>query len=148
MKSCQQTGNQQNQANASEKNYEIYEPHKEGYLKVRAIEAATNLLEQRHHALLELCHLSDLQNLLKLTDEKHFLGAVSDRPVLQEPPDHNIRKLAILLHKLRDAIGELLMVRSRTLGLVQRNQSSYKKELMLLLQWQSKTIDNTSQNLQ
>lgn len=115
---------------------------------MRAIEAAGDLLEQRNHTLLELCGLRGLQYLLQLPEEQQLLLAVGHRPILQQPSDHSVRKLAVLLHELRCAVGELMVVNPGRLRLVQGDEHPHEEQLVLLLHGQCESVDDAAEDLQ
>ena len=72
---------------------------------------------------------------------------VGHGPVPEQAPDDNARQRAVFLHELRHAVGKLLVIHRQTLWFVQRNQRSLQEQLVLLLQWQGKTVDDGPQDL-
>lgn len=74
--------------------------------------------------------------------------AIYDRPVLEKSPDYGIRKFVVLLDELNNAIGELLVVDCNGLGLVQWDECTGEEQLVFLLHWQRKAINDASQNLE
>ncbi|KAK2630911.1 hypothetical protein EUGRSUZ_L03724 [Eucalyptus grandis] len=98
------------------------------HLEMRAIEAPSNLPEQWNHTPLEFSGLGSLQHFFQFSKEENLLLAVGQGPVLQQTPYNCICQLIIFLHKLR-------------------YESPNKKQLMLLLHWQSKPINYTKEKL-
>jgi hypothetical protein len=62
-----------------------------GDLKVWGADALGDLCEERHHDLLELGWLDDVENFFELVEEHDFFWAVSLRPVLEETPGGGIQ---------------------------------------------------------
>lgn len=112
------------------------------------VKAASDLFKQRHHALLEFSRLCGLKHVLELPQEEHLLLAIYDWPVLEQPPDDGIGKLVVLLDKLDNAIGELLVVDCDGLGLVQRDERASEEELVLLLHGQGEAVDYAAEDLE
>mmetsp|Transcript_36934 Transcript_36934/g.82122 ORF Transcript_36934/g.82122 Transcript_36934/m.82122 type:complete len:213 (+) Transcript_36934:1576-2214(+) len=113
-----------------------------------AIQALGQLLEKWHHNLLELRCLRELQDLLQLAQEQDFLLAVGHRPELQQSLKHWVRQLAVLLNKLSYTVCQLLVVHCHALGLVKWHQRSLQEQLVLLLQWQCKAVDDGPKDFQ
>ena len=103
--------------------------------------------EQGKHSLHKLCCLREFQHFLQFPEKQDLLLAVCDRPVLQQSSEYSIRESWILFHELSDAVRQLLVIHSRALRFVQRQESALKENLMFLFQGECKTVNDTSKNL-
>ena len=116
-------------------------------LEMRRIDAHRDSPEQGKHSLDKLCCLREFQHFLQFPEKQDLLLAVCDRPVLQQSSEYSIRESWILFHELSDAVRQLLVIHSRALRFVQRQESALKENLMFLFQGECKTVNDTSKNL-
>ena len=61
---------------------------------------------------------------------------------------YRFREAGVLLQELHDAVGQLGMVADQGLDLVQGDEHTQEELFMLLLQWESETVDDAAQDLQ
>lgn len=106
------------------------------------------LVEQRFLHLCELRWIHDLEDVFYFIQEHDLFGAVHLGPVAKKTKDNLFCQRSILLQKLNNAVCELWVIHAQALHFVQGNEHSSEEELVLLLQWQSKTINDGSQNLE
>lgn len=104
--------------------------------------------------------IHDLEDIFDLIQEHYFLCAVHLRPIAEEA-EHNLGsdqpnfhlneyghvtnllgQRSILLQKLNNTVGQLRVIHAETLHLMERNQYTSQEQLMLLLEWQGKAVDN------
>jgi hypothetical protein len=106
------------------------------------------LVEKR---LLNLCKLGRIhyfENVLHFVQEHDLLGAVYLWPVAEEAKNHLFGQSSVLFKELDNAVCQLRMVHAKTLDFVKRNQDPSKEQLVLLLQWQGKAVDDRTENLE
>ena len=116
-------------------------------LKMRAIEATRNLSEKRNHTTLKLGGLRGFQHFLKFSKKENFFLTISNGPVFQQTPYNRIGELVIFLHKLSNAIRQLLMVHCNRLRLMQRYKCPNQEQLVFLLHGQRESVNYTPEYL-
>jgi hypothetical protein len=104
------------------------------------------LFEQRHHDLLELNWIDNIQNLLDFVEEHDLFGRVDFGPVLEQAKNNFFRKCRILFEELHNTVCQLRMVKSERFDLVKGYERASKECLMFFFQWQRETIDDGSEN--
>lgn len=112
------------------------------------VDASGELLEERNLDLLELDGLDDVENLLDLIEKHDLLRRVDLGPVPKETQKNLLGEHGILLEELDDTVGELGVVKSERLGLVERDEDPGKECLVLLLERERETIDDGSEDLE
>ena len=70
------------------------------------------------------------------------------RPVPEDAVADSDGRLRVFLHVLRDAVGQLLVVKAHALGAVQRDERTAQEDDVLLLQGQRESVDDGAQDLQ
>jgi hypothetical protein len=106
------------------------------------------LVEQ---GLLDLCkfgRIHDFENVFHFVQEHDLFGTVDLRPVSEQAQNDLLCEGGILLEELYDTVCQLRVIHAQALDLVQRYQDSGQEKLVLLLQWQSETIDDRSENFE
>ena len=115
---------------------------------MQTVQTPSNPAKQRHHAPLELRWLSCFQHFLQLIQKHNLFRTIRHGPVLQQPSYNRISEFAILFHKLRDAIRQLLVIHLQAFGFVERYQNPNQKHFVLFFQRKSESVDDTSQDLE
>lgn len=113
-----------------------------------AIDAAGELPEQGFLYLDELSGVDDVEHFFDLIKEHNLFGAVDLGPVTQEAAENFLCETRVLFEELDDTVGELRMIERERFDLVQRDEYTGKKHLVLLLERQSEAVDNRSKNFQ
>lgn len=117
-------------------------------LEVGAGNRFGELMEERLLNLGELGWVHDLENVFNLIEEHNLFGTVDFGPVTQQTENHLFCQGSILLEELNNAVRKLRVVHAQALDFVEGNQHPGKEQLVLLLQGQSKAVDDGTENFQ
>ena len=115
---------------------------RESDLKVRTGDASCNLLEQRLLDLGKLSRFNHVQDLFDFPQEHDFLLRTRLWPELEETQDHGFSERWVLLQELHDAVCQLRVVQTQTLGLVERDKDFDQELFVFLLKRQREAVDD------
>ncbi len=119
-----------------------------GHLKMRRAHTLGELLEQGHLHFLKLDRLDHVEYLLELIQEHDLLGRVGLGPVLEQARDDLFGERRVLLEELHDTVGQLRMIGTEQLGLVQWQEHFDQKVLVLVLERQREPVDDAAEYLE
>jgi hypothetical protein len=117
-------------------------------LRAAATDASRNPRADGHGEVRELLRLEEFENLLELLDEQHLLLAVGHGPAAENPSDHGVREVRLLVHELEHAVRELAVVGVHPPCPVQRQQHARQERAVLRLERHREAADDAAADLE
>mmetsp|Transcript_35887 Transcript_35887/g.61224 ORF Transcript_35887/g.61224 Transcript_35887/m.61224 type:complete len:261 (-) Transcript_35887:642-1424(-) len=115
-------------------------------LEMIRVKASCKIGEESLADLVELVSSKQLKDFLQFIEEEHLFARARPGPAFEESIKDGCGSISILLNILNDTVGQLLVVQSYTLGLVEGDQCTDQELQVLLLQRNGKSINDGAQN--